>query len=161
MSRVGKGGFPFLQKRFQFHEEDGGYKHVRARSGVARWGFRGAHVVVCKSFLKPFGLEMGLEESLEFPWAVIALGLQKGGREKAEGAGRSLAGADARVSLACSAQRGRGGQAWGPSWMVEMKGASLHIPMNLAGEAEVMMFTLQHREEKREKGKKWKHPRSN
>lgn len=106
--------------------------------------------MVCKSFLKPVGLEMGLEESLEFPWAVMALGLQKGGREKAEGAGRSLAGADACVSLACSAWRRRGGQAWGPSWMAEMRGASLHILMNLAGETGVMMFTLQHWEEKRE-----------
>ena len=111
--------------------------------------------MVCKSFLKPVGLQMGLEESLEFSWAVMAPGLQKGGREKAEGVGRSLAGADARVSLACSAWCRRRGQGWGLRWLVEVKGkgASLHISMNLAGEAGVMMFTLQHWDEKRERGR--------
>ena len=86
----------------------------------------------------------------------MAPGLQKGGREKAEGAGRSLAGTDARVLLACSALCRRGGQGWGLRWLVEVKGkgASLHIPMNLAGEAGVVMFTLQHWDgKKREKGK--------
>ena len=117
--------------------------------------------MVCKSFLKPVGLEMGLEESLEFPWAVMAPGLQKGGRGKVAGAGRGLAWADARVSIAGSARYRRGGQAWGPSRMAETKGASLHSPVNLVGEAGVMTFTLQYWEEEGVKGKKWKYPRSN
>ena len=61
--------------------------------------------MMCKSFLKPVGLQMGLEESLEFSWAVMAPGLQKGGREKAEGVGRCTC----LVSLQCVVQEKRAG----------------------------------------------------
>ena len=47
--------------------------------------------MVFKSFLKAVGLEMDSEESLEFPWALMVPGLQKGGKETAEVAGRSPA----------------------------------------------------------------------
>lgn len=91
MSCVGKEGFPSIQSRLQSSKEDGGSKDVGARTGVTRWGFREAHVVVFKSFLKAVGLEVDSEESLEFPWAVMFPGLQKGGKEKAEVAGGSPA----------------------------------------------------------------------
>lgn len=66
MSCVGKEGFPSIQSRLQSSKEDGGSKDVGARTGVTRWGFREAHVVVFKSFLKAVGLEVDSEESIIF-----------------------------------------------------------------------------------------------
>lgn len=60
------------------------------------------------------------------------------------------------VSLQCKVREGRAGLG-GRAGRAKAKGASLHIPMNLAREAGMMMFTQQCWDEKeREKGKKWK-----